>query len=59
MRRNAPDADIGRGKGRVELKEGVEKMEEGGSCNCCDGFAGLGRGDGEVGRDILLLAGAH
>ena len=28
-RRDAPEADVGRGNGRVELKEGVEKIEEG------------------------------
>ncbi len=28
-RRETPDAEIGRGRGSVELKDGVEKIEDG------------------------------
>ena len=34
LRRNAPEADVGRGSGSVELKEGVERTDEGRRCDC-------------------------
>jgi len=54
LRRNAPEADTGRARGRVELKDGVEKIEEGGSCTL-EGWVGGGGGDGDAGSDILCM----
>lgn len=49
--RAEPEADSGRGIGRVELKEGVESTEEFGN-SCCE-CTGRGGGDGEFGSDIV------
>jgi hypothetical protein len=47
---------MGRGRGSVELKDGVEKADELGSCSfVCKGRSGLGGVDKESGRDIVRL----
>lgn len=44
---------MGRGSGRVELKEGVEKMDEGSKVEgCC---VHLGAGEGDVGTDMFVI----
>lgn len=53
VRQKALEAEKGRKWGRVELKEGVDNIEEE-RCDCAGG-SGLGGGDGELGRDIVLL----
>ena len=52
LRQRPPEADVGRGSGRVELREGVEKIEEGRRC-VCERCSGRGGGEGDVGSDIF------
>lgn len=54
--RKAPETELGRGRGRVELKEGVEKAGELGSSGLeCRDWKGRGGGEGEFGRDMMTL----
>ena len=50
----APEADRGRVSGSVELKEGVENTEEGGS-RVCEGCIGRGGGEGVAVADIVAI----
>ncbi len=50
----APEADNGRARGSVELKLGVEKIDEGGRRDC-EGWIGRGAGDGVAASDIVLV----
>lgn len=43
---------MGRGSGSVELREGVEKIEEGRSC-VCERCSGRGGGEGDVASDMF------
>ncbi len=52
--RKAPEADNGRARGSVELKLGVEKIDEGGRRDC-EGWTGRGAGDGVAASDIVFV----